>query len=150
MRDYIIEKLYECTKKPYQKFFKQNKPWEVDKETLLNYPKGSLGFGLGNFLNENHFDMQPKLEDHDVIHVLTNTGISVIDEIGMQYYLLGNGKRSMYLFLVIFSGTPFYPKQIRYFIEQYKRGKKAHPFYYLNFSNMLLVPVKTIQHIFNI
>ncbi|CAD0007521.1 hypothetical protein [Flavobacterium chungangense] len=150
MKDHIIEKLYEYTKKPYQKYFKRNTPWEIDKTTLLNYPEGTLGNGLGNFLSKHHFDMQPKLEDHDIIHVLTNTGISVIDEIGMQYYLLGNGKRSMYLFLVIFSGTPFYPKQIGYFIEQYKRGKKAHSFYYLNFSNMLFVPVKTIQHIFNI
>lgn len=150
MKDYLIEKLYECTKVPYQKFFKRNKPWEVDKATLLNYPEGTLGNGLGNFLHTNHFDMQPKLEDHDIIHVLTNTGTSVTDEIGMQYYLLGNGKRSLYLFLVILSGTPFYPKQIGYFIEQYKRGKEAHPFYYLNFLNMLSLPVKTIQHIFNI
>ena len=150
MKDYLIEKLYECTKVPYQKFFKRNKPWEVDKATLLNYPEGTLGNSLGNFLHINHFDMQPKLEDHDIIHVLTNTGTSVTDEIGMQYYLLGNGKRSLYLYLVILSGTPFYLKQIGYFIEQYKRGKKAHSFYYLNFSNMLLVPVKTIQHIFNI
>ncbi|PXY47402.1 hypothetical protein [Flavobacterium hydrophilum] len=150
MKDQIIEKMYEYTKIPYQKYFKRNKPWEVDKATLLNYPEGTLGNGLGNFLSKNHFDMQPKLEDHDIIHVLTNTGISVTDEIGMQYYLLGNGKRSLYLFLVILSGTPFYPKQIKYFIEQYRRGKKAHPFYYLNFSNMLSVPVKKIQHIFNI
>lgn len=150
MKDHIIEKVYEYTKKPYQKYFKRNKPWEIDKAALLNYPEGSLGLGLGNFLYKNHFDIQPKLEDHDIIHVLTDTGVSVREEIGMQYYLLGNGKKSLYLFLVILSGTLFYPKHIRYFIQQYKRGYCAHSFYYLNFSNMLFMPVQTIQKTFKI
>ena len=142
--------MYEWSRKPYQKYFKKSIPWEIDKDKLLQYPKDSLGFGLGDFLNKNHFDMQPKLEDHDVIHVLTNTGISVADEIGMQYYLLGNGKKSLYLYVVILSGTPFYITQIKYFLQQYKKGKQALPFHYLDFSKMLSVPVESIQKTFNI
>lgn len=150
MKDYLIEKLYECTKKPYQKYFKKNEPWEIRKEELINYPEESLGFGLGNFLYKNHFDIQEKLEDHDIVHVLTNTGISVFEEIGMQYYLLGNGKKSLYLFLVITSGTLFYPKKLNYFIEQFKKGKQALPFYYLDFSKMLFMPIQSIQQTFKI
>ncbi|WP_338838844.1 hypothetical protein [Flavobacterium ginsenosidimutans] len=150
MRDYWIEKLYECSKKPYQKYFKKNEPWNIDKTKLMDYPEESLGFGLGSFLYQNHFDIQEKLEDHDVIHVLTNTGVSVYEEIGMQYYLLGNGKKSLYLFMVILSGTIFYPKRIKYFIQQYQRGKKAHAFYYLDFSKMLFMSVQTIQQSFKI
>jgi ubiquinone biosynthesis protein Coq4 len=150
MKDYIIEKMYEWSRKPYQKYFKKSIPWEIDKDELLQYPVDSLGFGLGNFFDKNHFDIQPKLEDHDIIHVLTNTGISVADEIGMQYYLLGNGKRSLYLFMVILSGTPFYLRNINYFFQQYKRGKQALPFHYLDFSKMLLIPVQSIQKTFKI
>ena len=150
MRDYLIEKLYECSKKPYQKYFKKNEPWNIDKTVLMDYPEESLGFGLGNFLYKNHFDLQEKLEDHDIIHVLTNTGITVYEEIGMQYYLLGNGKKSLYLFMVILTGTIFYPKRMPYFIQQFKRGKKAHSFHYLDFSKMLLMPILTIQQTFKI
>ncbi|MBW1656049.1 MULTISPECIES: hypothetical protein [Flavobacterium] len=150
MRDYLIEKLYESSKKPYQKYFKKNEPWKIDKTKLLDYPQESLGLGLGNFLYNNHFDIQEKLEDHDIIHVLTNTGVSVYEEIGMQYYLFGNGKRSLYLYMVILTGTLFYPKRIKYFIEQYKKGKKALPFHYLDFSKMLLVPIPSIQQTFKI
>lgn len=150
MRDYLIEKLYESSKKPYQKYFKKNEPWKIDKTKLLDYPQESLGLGLGNFLYINHFDIQEKLEDHDIIHVLTNTGVSVYEEIGMQYYLFGNGKRSLYLYMVILTGTLFYPKRIKYFIEQYKKGKKALPFHYLDFSKMLLVPIPSIQQTFKI
>jgi hypothetical protein len=150
MKDKFIENLYEYTKKPYQKYLKKNAPWEIEKMALLDYPENSLGFGLGNFLYKNHLDIQPKLEDHDIIHVLTNTGISVEEEIGMQYYLLGNGKLSLYLFLVITSGTVFYPNKIGYFLQQFKKGKSAYSFYYLDFSNMLFMPIDVIQKTFKI
>ena len=150
MRDLFIEKLYEFSKKPYQKFFKSNLPWDVNQKRLLTFPEETLGFHLGCFLRKYNFELQPKLEDHDVIHVLTNTGITVSEEIGMQYYLLGNGKRSLYLFMVLFTGTLFYPAKFKYFISQFKRGKQAFQFHYLDYSKMLLIPVNTIQRAFKI
>lgn len=150
MKDLVIEKMYELTKKPYQKFFKKGIAWNVTPKELITYKEDSLGFHLGCFLLKYNFDMQPKLEDHDVIHVLTNSGVSVVDEIAMQYFLLGNGKKSAYLFMVICIGTLFYPTQIKHFIHTYNRGKKAHQFHDLDFYKMLAIPVKTIQSTFNI
>jgi ubiquinone biosynthesis protein Coq4 len=150
MKDLIIEKMYEWSKKPYQKFFKKNQPWNITPEDLVLLPNDSLGFHIGYFLKKNNFEMQPKLEDHDVIHVLTNTGVSVIEEIGMQYFLFGNGKKSTYLFMVIFVGTLFYPNQLKTFYKYFKRGQNAHPFHQLNFEKMLYQPIKKIQFTFNI
>ena len=150
MRDLFIEKMYELSKKPYQKFFKKGKAWEIEINQLIQLPNDSLGFHLGCFLLKYNFEIQPKLEDHDIIHVLTNTGISVVDEIGMQYYLYGNGKRSLYLIMAIVSGTLFYPTRFSYFKQQYKRGKTAHEFYGLDFLNMLSFSLTHIQQTFNI
>jgi ubiquinone biosynthesis protein Coq4 len=150
MRDLFIEKMYELSKKPYQKFFKKGKAWDVKVNQLIQLPNDSLGFHLGCFLLKYNFEIQPKLEDHDIIHVLTNTGISVVEEIGMQYYLFGNGKRSLYLIMVIVFGTLFYPTRFSYFKQQYKRGKTAHEFYGLDFLNMLSIPLTHIQQTFNI
>jgi len=150
MKDLFIEKMYEFSKKPYQKFFKKNQPWNISQKEFLQYPEDTLGFHLGCFLLKHNFDIQPKLEDHDVIHVLTNTGISVPEEIGMQYYLYGNGKRSLYLYMVMLTGTIFYPSKINYFRNQYSRGKEAMAFHYFDYSKMLLLPVKTIQQAFKI
>ena len=150
MKDLFIEKMYELSKKPYQKFIKKGKAWEINFPELIQLPADSLGFHLGCFLLKYNFEIQPKLEDHDVIHVLTNTGISVVEEIGMQYYLFGNGKRSLYLLLVILSGTLFYPTKLSYFKNEFSKGKQAHPFYNLDFLNMLSLPLVTIQHSFNI
>ena len=150
MRDLLIEKMYEITKKPYQKFFKKGTPWNITPSELIQYNQDSLGFHLGCFLLKYNFQMQPKLEDHDIIHVLTNTSVSVPDEIAMQFFLLGNGKKSAYLFMVITIGTIFYPTQLKQFIKSYNRGKSAHRIHDLDFQKMLLVPLKTIQTTFNI
>ena len=150
MRDLFIEKMYEISKKPYQKFFKKGNAWNIEVKQLIQLPQESLGFHLGCFLMKYNFEIQPKLEDHDIIHVLTNTGVSVVEEIGMQYYLLGNGKRSLYLFMVILSGTLFYPTQHNYFIKQYTKGKAAHEFHSLEFLRMLSIPISNIRQSFNI
>lgn len=150
MRDLFIEKMYEISKKPYQRFFKKGKAWDINVNQLIQLPSDSLGFHLVCFLLKYNFEIQPKLEDHDIIHVLTNTGISVVEEIGMQYYLLGNGKRSLYLWMVILSGTLFYPTRFSYFKQQYQRGKAAHKFYGLDFLNMLTIPISNIQQTLNI
>lgn len=150
MKDRIIEKMYEMSKKPYQRLFKKNKPWNITKSELLAYPSGSLGFHLGEFLDLNSFDIQEKLEDHDIIHVLTNTGIKVVDEIGMQYYLLGNGKRSFYLYMVIISGTLTYPTYFKIFKKEYQRGKLAHKHFQLDYLKLLNVSTETLRKAFNI
>ena len=150
MKDLLIEKMYELTKKPYQKFFKKGIALNVTPKELITYKEDSLGFHLGCFLLKYNFEMQPKLEDHDVIHVLTNTQVAVTDEIAMQFFLLGNGKKSGYLYMVIGIGTLFYPTHFKHFIHNYKRGKNAHQFYDLDFYKMLNIPIKTIQETFNI
>lgn len=150
MKDFLIEKLYEVSSKPYAKYFKKNTPWPVCIPELLLMPKESLGFHLGYFLLKHGFDMQPKLEDHDVFHVLTKTGISVYEEIGMQFYLLGNGKKSLYLFLVISTGLLFYPAKINYFKHEYFRGKKAMPFHDVAFLGLLSQRVEDVRKAFGI
>ena len=150
MKDLLIEKLYEITKKPYQKWFKKGEAWNVNTKELIAMKSDSLGFHLGCFLLKHNFEIQPKLEDHDIFHVLTNTGITVQEEIGMQYFLLGNGKKSAYLFAVIAIGTCFYPSYFKQFLKKYRRGKNSHQIYDLEFQKMLTQPLQLIQTTFNI
>jgi len=145
MRTIILETIYEISKVPYQKWFKNNSPWNLTAHELLRYPQNSLGFHLGCFLIKYHFEPQPKLENHDVFHVLTNTGISVPEEIAMQYYLLGNGKRSLYMLGVLCIGTLLYPDQLKLFRNAYQKGKASYPFYSLDYKKLLKKDLKTLQ-----
>ena len=150
MKDLIIETFYKIIKVPYQLIFKKKEAWNLTISDFLKYPQDSLGFHLGCFLLKYNFNVQPSLEEHDVYHVLTNTGATVKEEIEMQFYLLGNGKRSQFVFIVISTGILFYPYNFKKFIICYKKGKQAHLFYHLDFSKMLTIPVEKIQETFNI
>ena len=150
MKDLILEKMYEFTSKYYIRYFRKNNPWKITAKELILYPHESLGFHLCCFHLKHKLEMKPNLEEHDIIHVLTNTGISVADEVALQYYLLGNGKRSPYMFLALMTGTVFYPAHLKTFLSHYKRGRNAHLFHDLAFEKMLHIPIKNIQSSFNI
>ena len=150
MRAVVLEILYEWSKMPYQKFIKKSAPWPLALCDLMQYPKSSLGFHMACFLLKHNFEIQPKLEDHDVFHVLTDTGISVPEEISMQYYLWGNGKRSSYQVAVIALGTLLFPDYIKRFTLNYRKGKAAHSFHQLDFLKLLDQPLSTIKSTFKI
>ena len=148
MKAFILETIYNYSKIPYQKWFKKEVPWDIPIKTLIQYPKDSLDFHLGCFLLMHDFSPQPKLENHDVFHVLTNTGVSVPEEISMQYYLLGNGKRTIYLASVIFLGTLLYPNKFNLFKKAYLKGKAAHTFHHLEYKKLLKQPIQKLQTTF--
>lgn len=150
MKEIIIEKLYKIVKVPYEFLFKNQKAWDVTISDCINLPEESLGFHLGCFLLKYNLEPQPRLEEHDIYHVLTNTGILVTDEINMQFYLLGNGKKLPFVFMVIATGLVFYPFRIKTYLESYRKGKQAHQFYHLDFLKMLPISLENIQSTFNI
>jgi len=147
MRALVLKKLYEWSLVPCQ-VLKRNTAWNIGIGELLDYQKDSLGYSLGCFLSINNFDLQKKLESHDVFHVLTDTGISVPDEISMQFYLFGNGKRSIYLYSVVFLGVLIYPDYLKFFHRAYGRGKSALPFHQLDFQKLLNQPIDRIKSTF--
>lgn len=148
MKAILLEYFYEISKKPYQKYMKKNKPWDIPLTELIKYPNYTLGFHLYCFLSKHNFEMQPKLESHDVYHVLTKTGITVVEEISMQYYLLGNGKRSAYLFTVLIIGTLLHLNNLGLFLQAFKRGKKSLQFHQIDFSKLLHLPIVQIRTTF--
>lgn len=147
MRAIVLEKLYEWSLIPYQSL-KKNTAWDLEIDDLLRFPKHTLGYEMGSFLSRNNFDLQEKLESHDVFHVLTDTGISVPEEISMQFYLMGNGKRSAYLFSVVIIGTLLFPDYLKLFRATYRRGKAALPFYQLDFQKLVHQPIERIKATF--
>jgi ubiquinone biosynthesis protein Coq4 len=137
-REKLCAWMFEVTKKPYAKFFKRNKKaWGLNSTMLLTYPAGTLGNEVGNFLRTNKFELLPKLESHDVYHVITGMSTQVKDEVGMQFLLLGNGKKSLYLFSTIGICIFLLPEYFNYFRQCYKKGKTYHPIFQLDLKEEL-------------
>ncbi|MCH2232982.1 MAG: hypothetical protein MK078_01930 [Crocinitomicaceae bacterium] len=146
IREKICLWLFTVTDKPYAKYFKKKrKPWSLGIKELMALPKGTWGNELSKFLNNNGFEILPKLERHDAYHVFLKIGIEVKDEIGMQYLLFGNGKRTPYLFSTMIVGTVLVPDYFKYYKSLYKRGKELPKLYDLKVENMLHLLLEEIQ-----
>lgn len=64
--------VYDNTQKLYRKYFKKKKrQWQFNEKQLLEFHKDSLGRKLGEFYRKHGFTMIPKMENHDVHHLLT-------------------------------------------------------------------------------
>ncbi|MCA5006619.1 Coq4 family protein [Sphingobacterium bovistauri] len=138
--------LYNGSSSLYAKVFKRTKKaWGLSVDDFLNYPDDSLGYAVGEFYRAKGFDIMPKLENHDVYHVITGTDTKIHDEVAMQYLLMGNGKRSLYMYAMVLIGTLIYPEFIRYYLFSYQKGKSFYPFYNIEFKNYLSHSLLEVQ-----
>ncbi|MCL6265092.1 Coq4 family protein [Flagellimonas myxillae] len=148
LRKHLVIWLFENSQKRYTQWFKHHPGWQTDREALLQLPSHSLGYALGQFLTAHNFELIPKVERHDVYHVLTGYGTQVEDEIALQYLCFGNGKRSPYLLGAIVLGTLLLPEYIGYYLRSYQKGKKANAFYQLDFEKLLTASLTELRSVF--
>ena len=148
IRIQILTFLFDTCLAFYSKHFKRNrKAWNITKNELTQYPKESLGYQLGVFLQNNKFDLMPKLENHDCFHIITNYPAQVKDEIALQYLCLGNGERSFSSLLVIITGTILLPEYFNYYVNSFRKGKQYKPFYHLEYQNLLHQNINSIKNL---
>ncbi|MFP8896186.1 MULTISPECIES: Coq4 family protein [Chryseobacterium] len=130
--------VYDKTQKLYRKYFKKKKrQWQFNEKQLLEFQEDSLGRKLGEFYRKHGFSMIPKMENHDVHHLITGCGTSFEDEIAMQYLLLGNGKLNAHLLAAIVLGTIILPEYAKIYIKAYKKGQNMRAFHYWDFEELL-------------
>ncbi|MDR6465994.1 Coq4 family protein [Chryseobacterium sediminis] len=130
--------VYNKTQKLYRKYFKKKKrQWQFNEKQLLEFQEDSLGRKLGEFYRKHGFSMIPKMENHDVHHLITGCGTNFEDEIAMQYLLLGNGKLNAHLLAAIILGTIILPEYVKIYIKAYKKGQNMRAFYHWDFEELL-------------
>jgi ubiquinone biosynthesis protein Coq4 len=96
-----------------------------------------LGKSTAVFLKTNNFELLDKLESHDVMHVLLGMKTTVKEEIGMQFLLLGNGKKSVYMYATIVLGYLLQIEHYKYFSYCYRRGKAIYAIHKIDFYKLL-------------
>ncbi|MGB5943652.1 MAG: hypothetical protein WBG71_12285 [Leeuwenhoekiella sp.] len=124
---------------------KRNEPWGISRKELLKLQPESLGFHLGCFLLKHNLHPQPRCEDHDVFHVITGYSTDTDQEIAMQFFLFGNGKRSPFLNLARLCGYLLYPDRYSYFKEALKKGAAHMPLHVFDYKQHLNTSVKLFK-----
>lgn len=121
----------------HARLYEKRQPWNIRMEDLIQYPEGSLGNELGNFLRKEELQPVPRVERHDAFHILLDFTTHLYDESAMQFFLIGNGKTSPFtLGTAAFSGLML-PDQWNNFNLQFKRGRKARSIAKWNFKELL-------------
>ncbi len=148
-REKLCHYLFQKSAGPYAKYFKRKQvAWNLSTEDLLKYPIKTLGHKVGLFLSSNGFEFYPKHESHDVFHVVCNYGTSVKEEIGLQFLLYGNGKRSLYLYAVMSLGFLIVPEYFKFYKASYQKGKLTADFYHLVNKEFLSMEYINVSKLF--
>ncbi|MEM1215236.1 MAG: hypothetical protein AAGJ82_06105 [Bacteroidota bacterium] len=138
LRSHLLLWGYRVTYPLYAKLHWRPRPvWQVRLPDLLRLPPGSLGYRLGQFLQQNALHLMPGFENHDVFHVLLDYRTSAPAEVAMQWCLLGNGKRSLYCFLCALTGAALFPEHWVALRKAYRRGRKMRRFHHWYFEYLL-------------
>ncbi|KQR93740.1 hypothetical protein ASG01_07710 [Chryseobacterium sp. Leaf180] len=130
--------VYDKTQNLYRKYFKKKKrEWQFTEKQLLEFEKDSLGRKLGEFYKKHGFSMIPKMENHDVHHLITGCGTHFEDEIAMQFLLLGNGKLNAHLLAAVVLGAIILPDYYKMYLAAFRKGKKMRAFHHVDFEALL-------------
>lgn len=117
---------------------KYRKPaWGHTAQTLQKLPVGTLGHAVGEFLTANNMCLQPHAEEHDVFHVLLGFPPTVIGEASMQFALLGNGRRSLFVWTSVLLGWILFPEYHSTFRQNYREGQRCRAFSRWRFEHLL-------------
>lgn len=142
--------IYNLTQNLYRKYFKKKKrKWNFNEQQLLELQAGTLGRTLGEFYKKHGFTMIPKMENHDVHHLITDCGTNFEDEIAMQFLLLGNGKLNAHLLAAIFLGIAILPEYSKMYFNSYQKGQKMRCFHHLDFEDLLQTNFQFVKQFYS-
>ncbi len=125
----------------------REKNWNVSTTELLLFPEGSLGKELGVFLNQYKLEPLAGAEYHDVQHVLLDYSISFKDEVALQFFLHGNGKKSIASISTFIGAWFLLPTQWKYLKDSYERGKKCKDISTLNLKILLYQNLNQVKNV---
>ena len=124
----------------------KDKNWNLSTADLLQFSEGSLGKALGEFLKKQQVELLVGAEYHDIHHVLFDYSVSFKDEVALQFFLHGNGKKSIASIATRIGAWCLLPTEWKYLKASFKRGRKCKDISALNFKSMLhhdLTQIKT-------
>jgi len=144
VREVFVAHSFEIASKVYVAF-KKGPSWHVHTHELLTYPSSSMGYHLGCFLLQHAFEPQTRCENHDVFHVITGFNVDTAQEIAMQFWLYGNGKRSPFVLLAMLVGVLLYADGYDAFAKAYKQGSRSINVHGVDFKLHLSSPLSLFK-----
>jgi hypothetical protein len=129
LRTFLLGKIALPSVLLYRNLFKRHKTaWGENRQSLAHDPGSSIGKAMSVFLYSNEIDLEPKIENHDLFHVVLGYNTTLPEEAALHFYLIGNGKGSHYPFIAALVGFLFFPEYYDLYIDAYHRGRHCQSF----------------------
>lgn len=121
---------------------------KLSMDDLIGYPEGTLGQILGEYMRRHSLEPDPIPNTEDIYRVLLTRDASMKEEIGMFWYLFGNGGFGLRMLFIMASGLAIFPFSMGFFYNRYRAGRRALRFHDLQHFRMLHLPVTRIKDAF--
>lgn len=119
--------------------------WQIRVNELAGYENGSLGHALFHFYTSNQFTPIAKMEYHDADHLILEYGSDVRSEMMLQWFVLGNGKRTFFAITACIPSAILLPEMWSKCIAAYKRGKMYQPIWHIDYRSELATPIEEVR-----
>ncbi len=112
---------------PILQVIRKPEVFPYSKTELQNFPAGTLGNDLVNFVEEKNIQLLPYYARHDIKHILLQYDTTDNGEVCLQCFMLGNGHVSFPVIATVIYGYITMPEYWSNFKVAYKRGKASNP-----------------------
>jgi ubiquinone biosynthesis protein Coq4 len=118
-------------------FRRRRVAWGLNTADLCRFPTETLGHSLGLFLRRHNLEPVAKAERHDCFHVLLGFGASLKEETSMQWFLIGNGKLSLFTYGTAVLAILMLPEYFGSYYRAFISGRNAPSIHNWNFYKLL-------------
>jgi hypothetical protein len=129
----------------HARFRKSTQPWQLEASSLTSCPPGSLGEALYQFYHQHQYHPIPRMEYHDVEHLILEYQTDVKGEILLQSFVVGNGKKTFFAVLACVASACILPETIFLSYQAYKRGKTYLPIWHIDYRAELNTPLQQLR-----
>jgi ubiquinone biosynthesis protein Coq4 len=110
---------------PLLRVIRRPRVFPYSKEELQQFPNGSLGKDLVDFLSVKQLKLLPHYAKHDIKHVLLQYDTTDDGEVCLQCFMLGNGHLSFPVAATVLYGVITMPEHWTKFKMAFGRGRNA-------------------------
>jgi ubiquinone biosynthesis protein Coq4 len=126
---------------PINAWLLKSKPPKIFMKDLLNAGTGTLGKETALILKEQHYDLIPHYESHDIKHVLLEYPMNALGEVRMQFFALGNGNLYPPTWGICLLGLMLFPNKLKLFRKDIKRGRQSISLTHMKLKDWIHIPI---------
>lgn len=130
---------------PYFKLVRKKPTFPYTRAELESMPEGTVGQELHRFFQQNHLDLLPFYEKHDIKHVVLGYGATEDGEVCLQCFMLANGRWTIPVCIAVAYGILTMPEYWSKFRTAWKRGRSNRSLKEVDWFTLIPQPVTVIR-----